>query len=189
MKTTSAKLALTIVATFVLQPAPAQSTTLPLRQLAYATEISTVTLSRAPLRETVTIADVAASVSLRQTAREEVQVIVDFESPTYPVACLSPYRDLHFVLRDSQGRLVKINTQTLHQPPAEGYGTFNHVRSANAGKPYNCSNDKTKKQTTWVRLSQLYPNLSPGTYSLTITFAPQAITQQRSFAPFTIVVS
>jgi hypothetical protein len=151
--------------------------------------LATLSVAHAAGRKSVTVAGVTASVSLRQVANDEFQIVVDFESATYPVACLGPYRDLHFTLRDAQGGIVPIDMQTLQHPPLEGYGTFNHVQSSNAGKAYSCANANVRKQSSWVRFSRLYPNLKQGTYTLTVTFAPSGSSLQRSFAPFTVVVS
>jgi hypothetical protein len=155
---------------------------------AHETLVSTITVSSSPW-EKLTVGNVAASISIRATASDNFQIVTSFESNAYPVACISPYRDLRFELRGGNDLLVPINVQALHHPVLEGSGTFNHVRSANVGRTYNCANAQTRNRTVWLNFSALYPNLRSGSYTLNIVFAPQGLGQQARFAPIKITVS
>jgi hypothetical protein len=69
--------------------------------------------------QTVKIDNITATVRIIGTAGNAYQVDAEFSSPSYPVGCLSVYRDLRYQLRDSANRIVPIDAETLKHPPYE----------------------------------------------------------------------
>lgn len=85
------------------------------------------------LDQKVTVDNVAAQVSVIP-AGPDYAIEVHFESSSYPVGCLSAYRDLHYELRDSNGRIIPVDPQTLAYPPYERQ-VVEHATTSMAGKP------------------------------------------------------
>ncbi len=130
---------------------------------------------------------VAATIQVAPIGRNDFEIDVVFRSSTYPVGCLSAYRDLQYELRDTDNRIVPVNQRTLKSPPYEGPGTINH---ATKGDRHDGCAAKAP-QGVWpefARFSALYPNLPSGKYTLHITFAPHGTTQHADFAPIPISV-
>jgi hypothetical protein len=117
----------------------------------------------------------------------DFMIYAEFESSTYPVGCLSAYRDLRYELRFSDGRLIPADRQTLEHPPSEGPEVLNHVVAGSHG--YACARNAVNG--VWrprAQFSALYPNLPPGKYTLRISFAPRGWEQHADFTPVPITI-
>jgi hypothetical protein len=115
----------------------------------------------------------------------DLEIQTTFESAVYPVGCLSAYRDLRYELKDSANRVIPLNSHTLQNPPYDGPRMLEPV-VANA-KPRDCSyNAPAGKWYTEAFLSALYPNLQPGRYTLSITFAPRSKPQSVTLKTITL---
>lgn len=140
------------------------------------------------LHQKVVVDDVAATVSVINPGNG-IRIQAEFQSSTYPVGCLSAYRDLRYELRASDGRLIPVNQQTLQHPPYEGPQTVNHV-IANPSRPAaGCAANAVNG--IWrphALFPALYPNLPPGNYTLHIAFAPHGSGQHADFAPVPITI-
>ena len=110
-----------------------------------------------------------------------------FHSSTYPVGCLSAYRDVHYELRTADKQLVPVDPQTLQHPPYEGPGVLNHVVAGSKGHPC-ADNAPSGEWPEFSTLSALYPNLPPGKYTLHITLTPRDVAQHADFAPVAITI-
>jgi hypothetical protein len=130
---------------------------------------------------------VAATMRVEPAGPNNFQIEVEFRSSTYPVGCLSAYRDLHYELRDADNQIIPVNQQTLKNPPYEGPGEFMHVVKGSHG--HNCAaNAPAGVWPEFAQLSALYPNLPPGKYTLRISFAPRGWEQHADFTPVPITI-
>lgn len=117
---------------------------------------------------------------------DDIRIFGDFTSASYPVSCISMYRDLHYDLRNSAGRTVPIDQKTLANPPFEEYKVavsphypipipkFRHV---------DCATNHRHEHELVAGLAFLYPRLPKGTYTLNMTFAPLRGAQKAAIAP------
>jgi hypothetical protein len=112
---------------------------------------------------------------------------------TYPVACLSVFRDLRYKLTDAGGRELPLHV-TLPRPTAglpPGYESFTPVtqsqQQASTRRP-GCVTTKDYHTGQSVSVSQLYGRLPPGTYRLQITFAPPGVARQATLRPVAFIV-
>lgn len=124
------------------------------------------------------------SVSLDHASSGEPVLIEDFrtDSPyAHSVFCISGFSDMVYVLRDSNGAVIK---QT-------GTGGMD-VQSGGIGEPVGGSWDPCKTvgadfQRRVVLLRYLYPQLAPGEYTLYVTLAPRGSPGRASLdPPFTV---
>jgi hypothetical protein len=102
----------------------------------------------------------------------------------HSVLCVEGHLDLHYVLRNSLGAVVPINTDEskMHSdlPPAGG------SEGVVPGAPDPCKTLKVAKAERWLLLSDLYPGLPHGTYTLQITLAPRGSASRATAAPITL---
>jgi hypothetical protein len=142
-----------------------------------------------PLNQKLVVGGIAATVSVINPGNGIV-VQAEFQSSTYPVGCLSAYRDLRYDLRAGDGRLISVNQETLQHPPYEGPQTLNHVVSSSSKGPVGCAANAVNG--TWrphAQFATLYPNLPPGKYTLRISFVPHGTGQHADFAPVPIFIA
>ena len=138
------------------------------------------------LNERLVVGDVATTVRVVSFGRNDFAIQVHFVSSKYPVGCLSAYRDLHYELRDSNNRVIPINQQTLAHQQWEGQG-YQHVIARATAHP--CA--ENAPMDVWdarAVFSMLYPNLSPGKYTLHISFTPHDSAQHADFTPVPITI-
>jgi hypothetical protein len=131
------------------------------------------------------IASISATVSVINPGNG-IRIEADFQSKTYPVGCLSPYRDLRYELRAADGRVIPVSKQALQHPPYDGPQTINHT-IASSFTPH-CEGTANGEWPTHALFDELYPNLSPGNYTLHISFAPHGTGQHADFAPVPISI-
>jgi hypothetical protein len=127
------------------------------------------------------VSDVRAKISVDHAALSGSILIVAIFSSEAPdtanVDCLSGYRDLHYVLRDSSGRVISVNPDAWKTPDqVNSYGNA------------PCETVKSRQRESRVLLSSLYPGLSPGTYTLQITLAPRGRSGRAAFRPILVDV-
>lgn len=138
------------------------------------------------LHQQVTVKDIAATVDVEASGRDEFLILVQFQSSKFPVGCLSAYHDLQYELFDAKNHVVPLNRQSLEHHPPE-LSIAGHVVTGSTSHP--CSgNAPGGIWTVRAFFSVLYSNLSPGKYTLRIIFAPGGLGQQASFAPIQIVI-
>ena len=141
--------------------------------------------------QTVTAGGVTTTMNVSPIGRNDWMVEFRFESKTYPVGCLSAYRDARYELRNSRKQIVPVDQQTLAHPPYDGPSVVEPVSMR--------FSDRTKCSApngvwlTRAKISALYPNLAPGAYSLKITLVPRgsvapAAATHIEFAPVTLSV-
>lgn len=144
------------------------------------------------LDQKVTVSDLSATVTVQRMRFNWIAIGVRFESSSF-VSCLSVYKDLRYKLRDEEGTVVPISQETLNSPPFEG-ATANHVTTA---KRQDHQNDGCAPQPGMpgvkvivgrTFLSDLYPHLAPGKYTLHITFAPRDLSGKAELADVPIEI-
>jgi hypothetical protein len=141
------------------------------------------------LDESVTAGGVKVTINVVQPTRNEYLIEAKFESSSYPVGCLSAYRDLHYELLDSHNHVIPIDAATVAHPPYEGQ-VNNHVTSDMVGKPPRPCAENAPGGIWPARaiLSDLYPQLAPGDYMLHVSFAPHGSAQLAEFHPVRIEI-
>jgi hypothetical protein len=133
------------------------------------------------------VGGVATTITVAPAGPNHFEIDVVFRSSTYPVGCLSAYRDLHYELRDADNQIIPVNQQTLRNPPYEGPREFTHVVKGSHG--HDCAaNAPAGIWPEFARLSALYPALPSGKYTLNISFAPRGWAQHADFAPVPITI-
>lgn len=145
--------------------------------------------SRVLLDQSVTVDDISANVQVFPSCCNDYAINVQFTSTSHGVNCLSAYLDLHYELRDSANHIVPIDSETLRHPPYE-LRAVSHVTKADAHKPATpCT---PAPYTVWnggAYLAKLYPHLTPGKYTLYLSFAPRGMQQHADFKPVSIAIT
>jgi hypothetical protein len=141
--------------------------------------------------QAVRTGDLKTTVHVSPFGRYDWMVEFKFESKTYPIGCLSAYRDARYELRDSRNQIIPVDQQTLAHPPYDGPSVVEPV-SVRFGQP-NCSSP-SGVWLTRAKISALYPNLETGAYTLKVSLSPRpakapALLPQIEFAPVTISIS
>jgi hypothetical protein len=97
----------------------------------------------------------------------------------YDVNCLSVFRDIKYVLRDASGHIMPIDAaawKTHIDTTTEMY------------TEYRCQNLPTSsgEKGSQAYVSDLYPSVPAGTYTLQITVAPRNLAESATLAPITV---
>ena len=136
-----------------------------------------------PFFQTATVDGLRITVSTAfSTAAKDMWMMVSFiKDPrsTYPVACLSVFRDLRYKLVDAGGREFPQRV-TLPKPTAS-------LPQASTRRP-GCVTSKDYHADQSVELSELYGRLPAGTYTLRITFVPPGLARQATLRPVAFTV-
>lgn len=135
----------------------------------------------------VNVQGITATTTVSPLGDTDLQIQTTFASSTYPVGCLSAYRDMRYELRNSANRVVLIDSRTLQHPPYDGPRTLVHV-TTNAPRRDCSHNAPQGSWFTQAYFSALYPNLEPGRYILIITFGPRSARQSATLTPITLTV-
>jgi hypothetical protein len=138
------------------------------------------------LDQEATVGGIQVTVSVFQVTRNQYMIDAAFKSNSYPVGCLSVYRDFHYTLVDSSNRVVPVNDETLAHPPWEGQVISPVVKGVT---PKSC--EQRAVGGYWparALFSDLYPNVQPGNYTLIITIAPHGVAQQVQLHPVHITI-
>jgi hypothetical protein len=104
------------------------------------------------------------------------------DSSRHSVYCIDGFSDMKYTLKDSQGSVILSSPKGGFDLVAGGGGT--PVGPGHVANP--CSSVQVGFQQRRVLLSDLYPNLPHGTYSLTITLAPRSTAEKASAQPITL---
>jgi hypothetical protein len=138
------------------------------------------------LFQKVTLNDIAATARVYVFGLNSIPIEFHFVSSTYPVGCLSAYRDVRYELRDMNNRIIPVDQQALERPHDEGQ-MLNHVLTRPS--PYPCAaNAPMGVWNTRAWFDALYPNLPPGKYTLRIAFAPRGTVEQAVFSAVAITI-
>ena len=132
--------------------------------------ISTSDLANAQqtaVSQIVSVPNLAVQISLAYTAYVNKPVLFEEFSTNDPqnhsLYCVSGYLDVHYVLRDSSGKVVPIDKEPWKMGSDIPYGTETGFVP---GAPDACKTVKTARAERRVLLSDLYPGLRHGSYSL-----------------------
>lgn len=151
---------------------------------------ATPTSSQQLYNQTVSANRVSATVTVTRFSSKDYEISVHYRTPedeSYPLACLSAYRDFQYVLRNSSEQLIPVDQRTLAHPPSELKSVT--VRSVDNNHTENCASYKTHEWGGFAILSKLYPNLPNGNYTLQVRFAPRGIAQHADLGPIPIDVA
>lgn len=124
---------------------------------------------------TLSVPHLSVHISLDYNAVSQPMLIESFstDDPNYhSVYCMSGYLDLRYVLRDSSGKVVPMNTEPWKIRGAGDipYGTqTGHV----PGAADPCKTVKVARAYRRLLLHVLYPQIPHGTYSLQVILAPR----------------
>lgn len=132
--------------------------------------------------QSLTLPNLSAQISFVRTAEGQPMIIARFttkDSDKNNVYCLSAYRDLQYVLRDSSGNVIPVN--------ADAWKTNLDAVTEHDLQP-RCEGVKAERKESRALLLALYPGLAHGAYSLQITLAPRGRTDRAAFAPIKIEV-
>lgn len=131
--------------------------------------------------QAASVSDVRVTISLsRAVMHNALMIIATFTTDTpdsADVYCLSGYRDLQYVLRNAAGNVIPVNPDAWKFPDQVNYW--------GAGP---CEAVKIPRKESRVLIPELYPNLSPGTYTLQVTLAPRGRAGRAPFRPIQIEV-
>ena len=142
--------------------------------------------------ETVKAGDISATVRVDEVVSDgESMLGFSFTSNTssYPVRCLSVFRDVQYDLRDNRGHMIPVNPTIFTNPPYSGTKIQSVPYTPNpSATPMRCDAERHKAYGQTL-LRTLYPHLEAGTYTLNMTFAPRGIVQRQPFSPVRIVLT
>lgn len=98
------------------------------------------------------------------------------------VACLSPYLDLRYELRNGSGAIIPINAAALERPP--------FVDLSPRFSNMDCRDDvSTRVERSAIIAPPIYPVLPPGDYTLKITFAPRGQPESAALLPISLHIA
>jgi hypothetical protein len=124
--------------------------------------------------QTVTTGDVIAGVRVVEAPHAQYFIETNWAATSlksaYPVGCLTAYNALRYVLRDSRGSVIPGTAKHLKGPPVSGNV---HKTSRQLG----CKEISPGQSELYLPL--LYPNLSPGDYTLELTVSPPHLSAKR----------
>jgi|GEM_PF-5145824 len=142
----------------------------------------------APTR-TLSVPNLTVQISLVNNYAGQPMLIEDFSTDDPngdSVLCVAGHLDLEYVLHDSSGDVVPINRDAskMHSdiPPMGGGG--GNV----PGAPDPCKTIRIAKTERRLLLTDLYPGLPHGTYTLQITLAPRGSSDRAEAAPITLSI-
>ncbi len=95
---------------------------------------------------------------------------------------MSGFYDVKYVLRNRSGKIVPTDNQPWKRGSDMIEGGGGYVQ----GAPDPCKTSRVGSVTRAVLLSDYYPNLKHGTYTLLMTLAPRNTTARANLAPITI---
>lgn len=104
------------------------------------------------------------------------------------VLCMSGFYDVRYVLRDPYGNVVPTDNQPWKRGSDMIQGGGGYVSDVNARAKDACTSSRVPRVYRAVLLSDYYPNLKHGTYTLEITLAPRGTKDRASLPPITIKV-
>jgi hypothetical protein len=139
--------------------------------------------------KTVSVPNLTVSIAAHYTAYVNRPVLFEEFSTNDPqnhsLYCVSGYLDVHYILRDSSGKVVPINKEPWKMGSDIPYGTETGFVP---GAPDACKTVKTARAERRVLLTDLYPGLRHGSYSLQITLAPRGRSDHATSAPMTVTI-
>lgn len=146
------------------------------------------------LRQSVSVAGVSADISIGsdfQHGGHRVDVVFRQESnnTNVQVACLSVYRDFTYKLADASGHTIAVNEAAIEHPPGGEYTNAIDAFTLPKGRTLpTCSETHLKAAKRLALLSDIYPALPPGTYTLRMAFAPRGTSQSAQLPPITFTL-
>jgi hypothetical protein len=170
---------------------------LALTALALAAPIVAKADSSILLHQSVSLPGATAEATVGPAAHGQpgyrVDLVFQFSanSPIDP-ECVSIYRDIRYVLRDANHRVMPLNEEAMRRPVemehsiGEGHSPVPGVKVLPSRAP--CSNHFGGGASRHVDLLEIYPHLAPGTYTLYMSFAPRGMSQEAGFKPVRITV-
>ena len=102
----------------------------------------------------------------------------------HSVFCMSGFDDVQYLLRDASGQLVAVNKAARKS----GSDIISGGGGYAVGAPNSCKGIFGERVLRRLALSWLYPQLSPGTYSLQIILAPRGTPNRATLTPLTIKI-
>jgi hypothetical protein len=112
------------------------------------------------LNQNLTVGGITVMLDVEQMARNQYEISAAFKSSSYPVGCLSTYRDFHYELRDSSGRVIPVNEAALAQQQDEGQINLHITTKMVRQSPPPC--EQNAPMGWWegrALLSVLYPQI------------------------------
>jgi hypothetical protein len=140
-----------------------------------------------PSARDAALSTIAVKVFLIYNYANQAMIIADFSTNDpnkHSVYCASAFRDLHYTLRDASGRTVRGDPDAWRKHTeliSGGQGSM-------PGAPDPCKTVKAAISERRVLLSDLYPHLAKGTYSLQVVLAPRGIAASAAMAPIKITL-
>jgi hypothetical protein len=127
----------------------------------------------------------SVKVSLARTSGGQLMLAEEFttDSPyQHSVICASAIYDMEYLLRDSSGKAISKSVKARDMPVwSSGQ---NVVGPANAARtPDPCKTIGANREERVVALSDLYPHLAHGSYTLRVTLAPRDSHERAVLAP------
>jgi hypothetical protein len=138
------------------------------------------------------------TVSVERTSGGQLMLVEEFttDSPyQHSVICVSGIYDMQYLLRDSSGNVISKSQRAKEAAPIFGGGgtpsgptrvgasPIGPMRVGPSPRPDPCRSIGANRQQRRVVLSELYPNLKHGTYTLQATLAPRDSHDRAVLAP------
>ena len=124
-----------------------------------------------------TVGHLTARVSVIYTAQDNRAIVDAIFTTTnraqYNVRCFNAYRDIHYILRNSAGKIMAVD--------ANAWKT--HFDGMTQWDTIPCENAPWAQKESRAELSALFPTAPHGTYTLTMILAPRGGMTQAKFAP------
>lgn len=147
----------------------------------FATSIAALPQAASHQTQTVSLPQLTAQISVDYTAvGHRAMIIATFSTSDrrqYNVNCLSAYRDIDYVLRNSAGAVMRIDSNARKN--AVVIMTDQETKMPCEHMPW------TQKQSRAL-LGVLYPEAPHGTYVLDMTLAPRGRSDRARLAPVTV---
>ncbi|MGP8099148.1 MAG: hypothetical protein ACLQHL_00055 [Candidatus Cybelea sp.] len=124
-------------------------------------------------------------VSVERTSGDQLILAEEFttDSPyQHSVICASGIYDMKYLLRDSSGKAISKSPKAGDAPVwGSGQNVVGRVDATPSADP--CKTVGANRQRRVLLLSDLYPNLAHGTYTLRVTLAPRDSHERAALAP------
>lgn len=129
---------------------------------------------------------ITLQISLSHNYLRDIIIIETFSTNDpvhHNVLCRSGFLDVRYTLRNSAGDIVPVNKEPWTRGSDQVLGSAANMPGADP-----CATAHTPVSERRVLLSNLYPDLPHGTYSLQITLAPRGRADSVSAQPITITI-
>jgi hypothetical protein len=142
---------------------------------------------------TVSVPHVKVAVTIDRTSGGEQMLIENFttDSPyKHSLICISGFHDMKYVLRDSKGTIIPVSSKGgFDRVAGNGDAAVLIGPRGPTPTPDPCKTIGANSQQRRVLISDLYPHLAHGTYTLQVILAPRDSLEQATLAPpFTLTI-